>query len=209
MTPLSSRCLVSLVTTNFGCNSPGCGKVLFSWYYWNWHLLFGTLVGYMGERRVSAYAFEGWCGNCRAWFLCGEMQEKQGDGANVGTCKMQSTTSARNQYPTYQAQPSKPRRRESGRREALEANLGACRRNARIAGLLVARARQAIGFDSPAKTADNCFLAGFFTGTHALADQLATCPQDYQVHGLSHSGGKHKSEGVGVSNRCMRTPSSP
>ena len=37
----------------------GCGKVLFSWYYWNWHLLFGTLIAYRGQRRVSVYAFEG------------------------------------------------------------------------------------------------------------------------------------------------------
>ena len=36
----------------------GCGKVLFSWYYWNWHVLFGTLIAY-GQRRVSVYAFEG------------------------------------------------------------------------------------------------------------------------------------------------------
>ena len=37
----------------------GCGKVLFSGYYWNWHLLFGTLIAYRGQRRVSVYAFEG------------------------------------------------------------------------------------------------------------------------------------------------------
>eukprot|EP00439_Symbiodinium_sp_Y106_P011359 s5429_g1.t1 len=40
-------------------SATGCGKVLFSWYYWNWHLLFGTLIAYMGPRRVSVYAFEG------------------------------------------------------------------------------------------------------------------------------------------------------
>ncbi|CAE7829980.1 engB [Symbiodinium sp. CCMP2592] len=40
-------------------SATGCGKVLFSWYYWNWHLLFGTLIAYMGQRRVSVYAFEG------------------------------------------------------------------------------------------------------------------------------------------------------
>mmetsp|Transcript_13257 Transcript_13257/g.31416 ORF Transcript_13257/g.31416 Transcript_13257/m.31416 type:complete len:561 (+) Transcript_13257:83-1765(+) len=40
-------------------SATGCGKVLFSWYYWNWHVLFGTLIAYMGQRRVSVYAFEG------------------------------------------------------------------------------------------------------------------------------------------------------